>query len=65
MLQELEKKLAFSFLEKEWSYLERGERPSRYWKLTVVETGLPFIFFILSLVLVTTGLFGSIESCVG
>ena len=56
MLHELEKELAFSFFEKEWRILEYGERPGRYWKLTIVETGIPIIFFVLSLVLVIIGL---------
>lgn len=57
VLHELEKKLSFAFFEKEWIYLESGEKPERYWKLTVVETSLPVIFFILSLALAIIGLF--------
>ncbi len=55
VLHELEKELSFSFFKKEREYLESGNKPSRYWKLTIVETSLPAIFFILSVVLVTIG----------
>ena len=51
-LHELEDKLAYSFFRREWELLDKGNRPSRYWKLTVVETGLPLIFFVLSIALV-------------
>ena len=47
-LQELESHLAYPFFTKEWELLEQGEEMRRYWKLTVVETGLPLIFFMLS-----------------
>ncbi|MCY3880057.1 MAG: hypothetical protein OXF74_12875 [Rhodobacteraceae bacterium] len=57
VLQELEKKLSFQFFEREWKVLESGTKPSRYWKLTVVETSLPVIFFVLSSVLATIGLY--------
>lgn len=57
VLHELEKELAFSFFEKEWRYLESGKKARRYWKLTIVETSLPIIFFVLSLVLVMIALF--------
>ena len=49
-LQELESHLAlaYPFFTKEWELLEQGKEWRRYWKLTVVETGLPLIFFALS-----------------
>ena len=47
-LQELESQLAYPFFTKEWELLEQGKEWRRYWKLTVVETGLPLIFFALS-----------------
>ncbi len=57
VLHELEKELAFAFFTEEWTYLESGESPSRYWKLTIVETWLPIIFCFLSFVLAVIGLF--------
>ena len=50
-LHELEDKLAYPFFKREWELLDRGSKPNRYWKLTVVETGLPIIFFLLSITL--------------
>ena len=47
-LHELEKRLAYPFFTREWDLLAEGEDRSRYWKLTVVEVGLPVIFFVLS-----------------
>ena len=46
-LHELEKKLAYPFFKREWDLLDKGKKISRYWKLTVVEVTLPFIFFAL------------------
>ncbi len=51
-LQELEKELAYEFFTREWELLGEGEDRRSYWKLTVVETSLPLIFFLLFLVLV-------------
>lgn len=56
-LQELESHLAYPFFTKEWELLEQGEEWRRYWKLTVVETGLPLIFFALSFCLVAVTFF--------
>ena len=47
-LHELEEKLAYPFFKREWELLEEGRNRSRYWKLTIVETGLPIGFFLLS-----------------
>ena len=47
-LQDLESHLAYPFFVKEWELLGKGKERGRYWKLTVVETGLPSIFFVLS-----------------
>jgi len=44
-LDELEQKLDYPFFRREWELLERGRNRNRYWKLTVVETLLPSIFF--------------------
>ena len=38
-LQDLESHLAYPFFTKEWELLGEGKKRSRYWKLTVVETG--------------------------
>lgn len=46
-LDELEQKLDYPFFRREWQLLERGGNRNRYWKLTVVETFLPSIFFVL------------------
>ena len=46
-LDELEQKLDYPFFRREWELLERGRNRNRYWKLTVVETFLPTIFFLL------------------
>lgn len=51
-LHELEEKLAYPFFKREWELLEEGKSISRYWKLTVVETFLPFIFALLYLALI-------------
>ncbi len=56
VLREMEKELAFPFFDKEWIYLESGENPNRYWKLTVVETSLPLIFLVISLAISIIGL---------
>ena len=46
-LHELEQQLAYPFFTREWELLGEGENVGRYWKLTVVEVALPFIFFAL------------------
>ena len=51
-LHELEEKLAYPFFKREWELLEEGRKLSRYWKLTIVETGLPIIFLVLSMILI-------------
>ena len=50
-LHDLEDQLAFPFFRREWELLDKRKKPSRCWKLTVVETGLPLIFLVLSIVL--------------
>ena len=50
-LHELETKLAYPFFTTEWRFLDEGRNRNRYWKLTVVETGLPWIFFALFIAL--------------
>ena len=51
-LHELEEKLGYAFFRREWELLGEGRRPSRYWRLTIVETGQPCIFALLFLVVV-------------
>ena len=55
-LQELENKLTYQFLKREWQILEEGKNLKRYWKLTVVETFLPIGFFAVSFLLIVIGL---------
>lgn len=50
-LHELEEKLAYPFYKREWELLGEGRDSRRYWRLTVVETFLPWTFFVLSVVL--------------
>ena len=47
VLHELEKKLPYPFFQREWDLLRKGRAFRRYWRLTVVETSLPIIFFLL------------------
>ncbi len=51
-LNELEKKLAYPFFEREWKFLKKGKTINSYWKLTEVESFLPIALFILSLILI-------------
>lgn len=50
-LRELEKELGYAFFTREWETLAKGQSRRRYWKLTVVETSLPWIFLVLFLIL--------------
>ena len=45
-LHELEKHLAYPFFTREWELLKKEAGYRSYWKLTIVETILPIIFFI-------------------
>ena len=56
-LHELEQKLDYPFFKREWQLLEVGRNRSRYWKLTVVETFLPSIFFLLFFVFLIMALY--------
>ena len=44
-LHELEGKLAYPFFKREWDLLAEGREQKTYWRLTVVETFVPIIFF--------------------
>ena len=46
-LQDLERHLAYPFFTKEWELLGEGKKRNRYWRLTVVETALPWALFLL------------------
>ena len=59
-LHELEGKLAYPFFKREWEILGEGGHRSKYWKLTVVETFLPVIFFVFFL---AVSIFSIISLC--
>ena len=48
-LHELEDQLAYPFFKREWDLLSKGKDYRRYWRLSVVEVGLPLIFVALFL----------------
>lgn len=56
-LHELEEKLAYPFFKREWELLGEGENRNKYWKLTVVETFVPIIFFLLFAVVFFIGIY--------
>ena len=51
VLNDLEQGLSYQFYSREWKVLGEGRDPARYWKLSVVETFLPWTFFGLSVIL--------------
>lgn len=51
-LHELEQHLPYPFFQREWELLHEGRDFRRYWQLTVVETSLPVIFFLLFLAII-------------
>ena len=51
-LHELEGHLVYPFFKREWQLLSEGADYRSYWKLSIVETVLPVIFFILSIFLI-------------
>lgn len=57
-LQEMEKMLPYRFFEREWKLLGEGQERSRYWRLTVVETFLPFVFSLLFLAALVAAVIG-------
>ena len=56
-LHELEEKLAYPFFKREWDLLNEGKDFRSYWKLSVVETFVPGIFFLGFLVLLLIGIY--------
>ena len=55
-LQELEKELSYPFFTREWDLLKEGTDKKTYWRLSVVETFVPSIFFICFGVLLVFGI---------
>lgn len=51
-LLELEKKLSYSFFDREWFLLREDKNTKPYWRLTVVETSLPIIFSVFFILLI-------------
>lgn len=51
VLHELEEHLSYQFFKREWEILGKGENRRSYWRLTQVESTLPWIFFIMYIVL--------------
>ncbi|RKU26978.1 hypothetical protein C6495_16630 [Candidatus Poribacteria bacterium] len=56
-LHELETKLAYPFFKREWELLEEGKERKTYWRLTIVETFVPLIFFFCFAVLLGIGIY--------
>ena len=55
-LHELEEKLAYPFFKREWDLLAEGREQKTYWRLTVVETFVPTIFFVCFAALLIIGI---------
>ena len=55
-LHELEEKLAYPFFKREWDLLAEGKEQKTYWRLTVVETFVPVIFFFCFAALLVLGI---------
>ncbi len=55
-LHELEEKLAYPFFKREWELLQEGTERKTYWRLTIVETFVPVIFFVCFAVLLIIGI---------
>ena len=56
-LHELEERLAYPFFRREWDLLEEGRERKTYWRLTIVETFVPAIFFICFVALLLIGIY--------
>ena len=54
-LHELEEKLPYPFFKREWDLLAEGREQKTYWRLTVVETFVPTIFFVCFAALLAIG----------
>lgn len=51
VIHEMEEHLPFDCFKKEWDHLDQGSNANKYLKLTKIEQYVPFIFFILFLVI--------------
>ena len=47
VIHDMEKKLPIKLFDDEWTHLGRGNNLSKYIKISLVEQGIPIIFFIL------------------
>ena len=56
-LHELEERLAYPFFKREWDLLAEGREQKTYWRLTIVETFVPTIFFICFTALLGIGIY--------
>ena len=56
-LHELEEKLPYPFFKREWDLLAEGREQKTYWRLTVVETFVPTIFFVCFAALLGIGVY--------
>ena len=56
-LHELEEKLAYPFFKREWDLLDEGTERKTYWRLTIVETFVPIIFFVCFVALLGIGIY--------
>jgi len=52
IIHSLEKKLPAKLFKDEWDCLEKGENKKTYLKLSVVEQGVPIIFFVLYILII-------------
>ncbi len=52
IIHSLEEKLLAKLFKDEWDCLEKGENKKTYLKLSVVEQGVPIIFFVLYLLII-------------
>ena len=64
-LHELEEQLAYPFFKREWELLEKGQERKTYWRLTVVETFVPLIFFLCFVALLIIGIYLLVANGVG
>ena len=56
-LHELEEKLTYPFFKREWDLLAEGREQKTYWRLTIVETFVPTIFFVCFAALLGIGIY--------
>ena len=56
-LHELEEKLTYPFFKREWDLLAEGREQKTYWRLTIVETFVPTIFFLCFAALLGIGIY--------